>query len=52
MILAFLKLENGEWVEALELGTFKTIEEANDRLFISLENKNDFWTKYKLHQKN
>ena len=52
MILEFLKLENGKWVEAKELGTFKTIEEANDRLFILLENKDDFWTKYKLFQKN
>ena len=52
MILAFLKLENGKWIEATELGTFRTIDEANDRLFSVLENKNDFWTKYKLFQKN
>ena len=47
-----LKLENGEWIEAKELGSFQTKEEANDHIFISIENKNDFWTKYRLSQKN
>jgi len=47
-----LKLEDGGWVEAKELGSFQTKEEANERIFISIENKNDFWTKYKLTQKN
>jgi hypothetical protein len=52
MIYIVLKLEDGEWVEVKELGSFQTKEEANDRIFSSIENKNDFWTKYKVLPQN
>jgi hypothetical protein len=52
MTYIVLRLQDGEWVEAKDLGYFKTIEDANNSIFSLIENKNDFWTKYKVLPQN
>jgi hypothetical protein len=41
------KIDN-KWVDDLELGQFDNIIEAYEKIFISIENKSNFWNNYRL----
>jgi hypothetical protein len=44
------KLVNGEWVNQESMGSFSSEIEANEMIYISIKNKSEFWTDYKVIQ--
>ena len=41
------KIDN-RWVDDLELGQFNNAIEAYEKIYVSIENKSDFWNNYRL----
>lgn len=45
-----LKKENDKWIEDKSFGIFKQKIDAEEQIFKTIKNKNDFWTKYTIKQ--
>lgn len=45
-----LKKENGNWKQDQSFGVFRTKVEADEKVFLTIKKKNDFWTNYKVIQ--
>jgi hypothetical protein len=44
------KKTDNEWVDQDEMGLFDSIDDANYQIYIVIENKREFWTRYKVVQ--
>lgn len=45
------KREDDRWIDEIDIGLFDSIEDANDEIFMMVENKSDFWTDYRVVQR-
>jgi len=44
------KLVDGRWVNQESMGYFSNVIAANEMIYISIENKSEFWTDYRVIQ--
>ena len=44
------KLIDGRWVNQESMGFFSSEIEANEMIYISIKNKSEFWTDYRIIQ--
>jgi len=44
------KLVDNEWVNQESMGFFSSEIEANEMIYISIKNKSEFWTDYRVIQ--
>jgi hypothetical protein len=44
------KLVDGEWVNQESMGFFSSVIAANEMIYISIKNKSEFWTDYRVIQ--
>jgi len=41
---------NEKWIDRKDLGLFVSVDIANEKIYILVENKKEFWTHYKVTQ--
>jgi hypothetical protein len=49
-LFAIYKEEKGEWKQDETFGYFHQKIDADEKIFLKIEHKADFWTKYKVVQ--
>lgn len=49
-LFAVFKEEKGEWKQDETFGYFQHKIDADEKIFLKIEHKPDFWTKYKVVQ--
>lgn len=42
--------QNGRWIDRKDLGLFVSIDVANEKIYLTIQNKGEFWTHYKVTQ--
>lgn len=49
-MFVILKKEIDIWIEQEFLGRFKYLIDAEEKIFTTIQNKNEYWTHYKIKQ--